>query len=84
MIGMQYYLRRQDTVARIFFASAAVLKLPASVAARGENARDEHNRAPLAQQKKFRIGGGSRWFQWILEGIPDDPAYICPALASER
>ena len=60
MIGMQYYLRRQDTVARIFFASAAVLKLPASVAARGENERDEHNRAPLAQQKKFRIGGGSR------------------------
>ena len=26
----------------------------------------------------------SSWFPWILSGLPDDPDYVCPGLASER
>ena len=26
----------------------------------------------------------SSWFPWVLGGLPDDPNYVCPALASDR
>ena len=66
------------------FATPIVPRIPEQQKARGEDKRDMYGRVDLESMKKFRVGSGSRWFKWILEGLPDDKSYVAPAIASER
>ncbi len=41
-------------------------------------------KAPSGSTTTTEIVPTSSWFPWILNGLPNDPDYVCPGLASER
>lgn len=100
LIGMQYALRYPSKVARIMLGSAVPMAatLEQKIARFGGHEPDQYGRMPLAGVIAGRpeinadqgVTAGtatkpaSSWFPWILTGIPDDPDYVCSALASER
>lgn len=82
IIGTQYALRRPNIISRIFYLSAA---FPAPGGMYPIAGRDDHGRLPLDKITALRNKeSGQRWFQWILNGIPKDPDYLCPGRYSDR
>lgn len=96
-IGLQYALRFPSKIARIMIASA--VPMPATLEQKiqrfGGIKPDKYGRMPVeglvvgrAAELTALPGTAevptSAWFPWILQGLPADPDYVCPALASER
>ncbi len=97
LIGVHYALRFPSKVARIMMASAVPMPptLEQKVALFGGFQPASDGRMPLDAMVAARpeLRGSmtgtaavptSSWFPWILTGLPDDPDYVCPGLASER
>ena len=96
-IGLQYALRFPSKVARIMIGSSIPMPttLEEKVRRFGGLRPDGDGRMPLAAMVAGRpeLRGAaaataavphSSWFPWVLTGLPDDPGYACPGLASER
>ena len=99
-IGLQFALRYPDKIARIMIGSAVPMPptLDAKLQRFGVAQTDAHGRIPLQampggraelQVPPAQAAGDIRvatssWFPWLLTGLPDDPDYVCPGLASER
>ena len=97
LIGLHYALRFPAKVARIMVGS--VIPMPPTLEQKiermGGHQPAEDGRMPIeavvASRPELRgspTGTATvpitSWFPWILTGLPDDPDYVCPALASER
>ena len=99
LIGLQFALRYPDKIARIMIGSAIPMPstLEAKLQRFGVTQTDTYGRIPLDAMAAGRselqapsdtaadgVVATSSWFPWVLTGLPDDPAYLCPGLASER
>ena len=84
ILGTQYALRRPDKVARIFYLSIGFPRTTDENTARAGD-RDKYGRQGFEKMLALRNAEpGQRWFQWIMNGLPKDPNYICPARYSDR
>ena len=99
LIGLQFALRYPDKIARIMIGSAIPMPstLEAKLQRFGVAQTDTYGRIPLDAMAAGRselqapsesaadgVVATSSWFPWVLTGLPDDPDYVCPGLASER
>ena len=97
LIGLHYALRFPSRIARIMIASGVPMPptLEQKIERLGGFRPTSDGRMPVEAMVAGRpeLSGSptgtaavpySAWFPWILTGLPDDPDYVCPALASAR
>ena len=99
LIGLQFALRYPAKIARIMIASTIPMPstYEERISRFGGVEPDSYGRMPLSGMVAGRVelqgksGTGSdpsaptsTWFPWVLGGLPEDPDYVCPSLASER